>query len=76
MTIDESVGISIGSACVDRMEDLGHDALVRLTTSNGAVLTVRIGGEIRGRVVPGQKVAVGIRPEHLHVFRVEGGERL
>jgi ABC-type sugar transport system ATPase subunit len=76
VTIDESEGFGIGSACVDRMEDLGHEALLHLTTTNGTVLTARAGGEIRGRVTPGQGVKLGIRPEHLHVFNAEGGERL
>ena len=69
-------GIGIGSGRVERMEDLGHETLLKVTTTAGAVLTVRASGEIRGRIVAGASVPLAIRAERLHVFDPKSGERL
>ncbi len=69
-------GLAIGTARVRRLEDLGHESLVHMITQEGASLTARAHGEIRGNVAPGQQVALGIRPDRLHMFRPVDGERL
>ncbi len=66
----------IGTARVERMEDLGHEILVHLMTRRGAALTARANGEFRADIVPGQDVELGIRPDRLHAFDSESGERL
>ena len=76
VTIDQDEGLGIGAARVDRIEDLGHEALVHLTTATGAALTARARGTIRGTVTKGQTVGLGIRPEELHMFDADKGERL
>lgn len=76
VTIDQDDTFGIGSARVDRIEDLGHEALVHLTTATGAPLTARASREIRGAVAKGQTVALGIRPDRLHAFDETSGERL
>ncbi len=68
--------VGIGTARVVRMEDLGHEILVHLTTRKGAALTARTNGELRTNIAPGQDVELGIRPDRLHVFHPENGERL
>ena len=68
--------LAIGIARVDRLEDLGHEALVYLTTAKGASLTARASGEIRGEIGIGEDTALAIRADKLHAFNEETGERL
>ena len=68
--------IGIGTARVNRMEDLGHEVLVHLSTHQGATLTARASGEIRGAVAPGKEAALSIRPDRIHMFHPDTGERL
>ena len=76
VTIGTDDSFGIGSARVDRLEDLGHEALVHLTMDTGASLTARASGEIRGSVAKDRRVALGIRLERLHAFEAKSGERL
>ena len=68
--------LAIGAAKVDRIEDLGHEALVHLTTTHGAALTARTGGDIRSEIAAGQDVALGLWAERLHAFDATSGNRL
>ena len=68
--------IGIGGARVSRIEDLGHEALVHLSNARGAHLTVRASGDIRGTVSAGETLSLALRPERLHAFDSETGERL
>ncbi|MEM7022336.1 MAG: sn-glycerol-3-phosphate ABC transporter ATP-binding protein UgpC [Pseudomonadota bacterium] len=68
--------IRIGDARVVRIEDLGHETHLHLTSTRGASLTARSGGEKRTTVTPGTTVSVSIRPETLHAFDHATGERL
>ena len=76
VTVDQDDAYGIGPARTDRIEDLGHEALVHLTTAAGAALTARASGEIRCTVTKGQTVTLGILPERLHSFDATTGERL
>lgn len=66
----------IGDAKVVRIEDLGHEAHLHLSTSHGAALTARASGDMRHTVAPGASVSVSIRPESLHAFDPSSGERM
>ena len=68
--------IGIGEARVNRIEDLGHEALVHLSNSRGSHLTVRASGDIRGTVSTGETLSLALRPERLHAFDSATGERL
>ena len=68
--------LPIGEAMVDRIEDLGHEALVHLTTAHGTALTARAGGDIRDEIVAGQDVALGLWADRLHAFDATTGNRL
>ena len=66
----------IGEARVNRIEDLGHEALVHLSNARGLHLTVRASGDIRGTVSAGETLSLTLRPERLHAFDSATGERL
>ncbi len=68
--------IGIGEARVNRIEDLGHEALVHLSNARGSHLTVRASGDIRGTVSTGETLSLALRPERLHAFDSATGERL
>lgn len=68
--------IPIGEARVIRIEDLGHEALVHLSNTSGARLTVRTSGDIRGTVRAGETLSLALRPDRLHAFDSTTGERL
>ena len=68
--------LSIGNGRVERMEDLGHEALVHLRSTSGSSLTARSSGEIRGRISEGQDVPLSIRVDRLHAFDATTGNRL
>ena len=72
----EGPAFAIGKARVDRIEELGHEALVHLTAAKGASLTVRANGDIRGDIDIGKDTQVAIRADRLHAFDEETGERL
>ena len=72
----EGPAFAIGMARVDRIEELGHEALVHLTTAKGASLTARASGDIRGEIDIGEETALAIRADRLHGFNGETGERL
>lgn len=74
--IDTRDGFGIGPACVQRMEDLGHETLVHLVTDNGTVLTARTSRDQRRKFIPKQTVTLSICPDNLYVFREADGERL
>jgi ABC-type sugar transport system ATPase subunit len=73
--VDDSA-LAIGTAKVDRIEELGHEALVHLTTSKGTSLTVRANGDIRGEIDIGEDTPLAIRADRVHAFDGETGERL
>ena len=68
--------LAIGMARVDRIEELGHEALIHLTTTKGASLTARASGEIRSEIDIGMDTPLAIRADRLHAFNEETGERL
>ncbi|MDE0241750.1 MAG: sn-glycerol-3-phosphate ABC transporter ATP-binding protein UgpC [bacterium] len=68
--------VPIGEARVNRIEDLGHEALVHLSNARGAHLTVRTSGDIRGMVRAGETLSLALRPDRLHAFDSMTGERL
>ncbi len=68
--------VSIGKASVDRIEDLGHEALIHLTTAHGAALTARAGGDIRNEIGIGEDVTLSLWADKLHGFDAETGKRL
>lgn len=68
--------IRIGDARVIRIEDLGHEAHLHLSTKKGSTLTVRAGGELRHQIAPGAIVSLSVRPDMLHAFDPSTGERL
>ncbi len=68
--------VGIGEARVNRIEDLGHEALVHLGNARGSRLTVRAGGDVRGTVRAGERLSLTLRPDRLHVFDSTTGERL
>ncbi len=68
--------LPIGAARVDRLEDLGHEALIHVTTATGAVLIIRGSGDVRKQISSEQQVLLSIRADRLHVFEPESGERL
>ena len=68
--------LSIGNGHVERMEDLGHEALIHLRSTNGAPLTARSSGEIRGQISEGQEVSLSIRVDRLHAFDETTGNRV
>ena len=72
----EGPAFAIGMARVDRIEELGHEALIHLTTAKGAPLTVRAGGDIRSEIDIGEDTPLAIRADRLHAFDEETGERL
>ena len=72
----EGPAFTIGMAGVDRIEELGHEALVHMTTAKGASLTARAGGDIRSGIDIGKEAALAIRADRLHAFDEETGERL
>ena len=73
-TSDDS--LRIGDARVVRMEDLGHEAHLHLHTARGSDLTVRAGGEMRHQIAPGATVSLSVRPDMIHAFDAETGERI
>ena len=68
--------VPIGEARINRIEDLGHEALVHLSNARGAHLTVRTSGDIRGMVSAGEALPLALRPDRLHAFDTTTGERL
>ena len=60
--------LSLGLGRIERVEDLGHEALVKLITSSGLVLTARINGEIRHQTSLGDQVRISIPFQRLHAF--------
>ena len=58
-------GLGIGMARVERIEDLGHEALVHLTAAQGVSLTVRASGDIRSEIETGQDTPLAIRVDRL-----------
>ena len=68
--------VGIGEARVNRIEDLGHEALLHLSNARGSALTVRASGDIRGTVSTGETLSLALRPERLHAFDSATGERL
>ncbi len=72
----EGSAFAIGMAKVDRIEELGHEALVHLTTAKGSALTARASGEIRSEIDIGEDTPLAIRADRLHAFNEETGERL
>ncbi len=68
--------LPIGEARVNRIEDLGHEALVHLDNTRGSHLTVRASGDIRGTVRVGAMLPLALRPDRLHAFDSTTGERL
>ena len=68
--------LAVGMARIDRIEDLGHEALVHLTTAHGVSLTARASGEIRSEIDIGNDTPLAIRADRLHAFDTETGERL
>ncbi|MDE0382105.1 MAG: TOBE domain-containing protein [Rhodospirillales bacterium] len=68
--------VGIGEARVNRIEDLGHEALVHLSNARGSALTVRASGDIRGTVSTGETLSLALRPDRLHAFDSATGERL
>ncbi len=68
--------VPVGDAHVNRIEDLGHEALIHLVNVRGARLTLRTGGDIRGTVRAGDTLSLSLRPEQLHAFDSTTGERL
>ena len=68
--------VPIGEARINRIEDLGHEALVHLSNARGAHLTVRTSGDIRGMVRAGETLPLALRPDRLHTFDTTTGERL
>ena len=72
----KSSALAIGKAKVDRIEGLGHEALILLTTAKGGSLTARASGERRSEIVAGQETPLAIRADRLHAFDSETGERL
>ncbi len=69
-------GLPIGRAKVDRIEDLGHETLFHLKTSNGAVLTARTSSGSREKIGPEREVEIGIDANRMHLFDATSGERL
>jgi len=79
VTIGDRLGdgvIGLGQGRIERVEDLGHEALVHLTLPSGLGIMARTGGERRGELVPGSEVPVTIWRERLHVFAADSGERV
>jgi ABC-type sugar transport system ATPase subunit len=72
----DGTALAIGMARVDRIEELGHEALIHLTTTKGASLTARASGEIRSEIDIGMDTPLAIRADRLHAFNEETGERL
>ena len=68
--------VGIGEARVNRIEDLGHEALLHLSNARGSHLTVRASGDIRGTVSAGETLSLALRPDRLHAFDSATGERL
>ena len=68
--------VSIGSARVARIEDIGHEILVHLDNTRGSRLVARINDSIRGAIQPGETVAVSIMPNRLHAFDEKTGMRV
>ncbi len=69
-------GLGIGLARVERIEDLGHEALVHLTAAQDVPLTARASGDIRSEIEAGQDTPLAIRVDRLHAFDTETRERL
>ncbi|MEL6964175.1 MAG: sn-glycerol-3-phosphate ABC transporter ATP-binding protein UgpC [Pseudomonadota bacterium] len=67
--------LAIGTARVDRVEELGHEALVHLTTIKGVSLTARVSGDVRSEIGIGEDKALAIRADRLHTFDGDTGER-
>ena len=60
--------LSLGLGRIERVEDLGHEALVKLITSSGLALTARINGEIRHQTSLGDQARISIPFQRLHAF--------
>ena len=68
--------VGIGEAQVNRIEDLGHEALLHLSNARGSHLTLRASGDIRGTISAGETLSLALRPDRLHAFDSATGERL
>lgn len=68
--------ISAGKVKVTRIEDLGHEALLQLTTTRALELTARASGDVRNEIGVGQTVDIGVLANKLHVFDPNSGARL
>ena len=68
--------VEIGKARVNRIEDLGHEALLHLSNASDSHLTVRTSSDIRGSVSAGMTLLLALQPDKLHAFDAETGERL
>ena len=68
--------LPIGESRVNRIDDLGYEALVHLSNPRGAHLTVRTSGGIRGTVRAGETLSHALQPDRLHTFDSTTGERL
>ncbi len=68
--------VGIGEARVNRIEDLGHEALLHLSNARGSHLTLRASGDIRGTISTGETLSLALRPDRLHAFDSATGERL
>ncbi len=68
--------LDLGEARVTRIENLGHEALLHLSSPNGCSLIARTSGETRKRLAPNETVSVSVRPSSLHAFDASSGERM
>ncbi len=68
--------VKIGTARLDRMEDLGHEALLHVVTAHGQKMTVRASGDIRSRIATNDTVDLSLRANCIHRFDETSGERI
>ncbi len=68
--------VGAGEARVDRIEDLGHETLLHLSSTRLPHLTARISGDMRRAFSVGETLPLAFRPDRLHVFESATGERI
>lgn len=73
---NRSDAMLIGTAQLQRIEDLGHEKLFYLMNTRGVELVARVGSEMSGKFELGAKLPLAIWPNRLHAFNSESGVRL
>jgi multiple sugar transport system ATP-binding protein len=70
MVSADAGGISLGSARVQVVEQLGGETLIYGELADGQAITVQLAGQ--RRILPGETVDVHFHPESAHVFLPDG----